>query len=114
MTDIPFRVEPSATPGEAPLGYELPRDGRVRLTVRLGERPTGGYRIAVTSVTRSGPRLNVRCESGAPDPGAIVTQVLTAPAQTVSIDEALVRGIRDAVLLDGSGTELAHITRISA
>lgn len=114
MTDIPFRIEAGVTPGEALLQYELPRDGRVRLTVRLGERPTGGYRIAVTSVTRSGPRLNVHCESHAPDTGAIVTQVLTSPAQTVSIDEALVRGIRDAVLLDGIGTELAHISRISA
>ena len=114
MTDIPFRVEPGATPGDAPLEYELPRDGRVRLTVRLGERPTGGYAIAVTRIVRTGARLTVTCESRAPDAGAIVTQVLTSPAQTVSIDEALVRGIRDAVLLDGSGTELAHISRISA
>ena len=113
MTDVPFRVEPSPTPGEAPLGYEPPIDGRVRLTVRLGDRPTGGYRIAVTSVTRSGPRLDVHCESDAPEAGAIVTQVLTSPAQTVSIAEELVRGVQDAVLLDGSGTELAHISHIS-
>ena len=114
MTDIPFRVETSATPGVAPLEYELPRHGRVRLTVRLGDRPTGGYRIAVTSVTRSGPRLDVHCQSDAPEAGAIVTQVLTSPAQTVSIAAELVRGVRDAVLLDASGTELAHISRISA
>ena len=114
MTDIPFRVEPGATPGDAPLEYELPRDGRVRLTVRLGERPTGGHAIAVTRIVRTGARLTVTCETRAPAAGAIVTQVLTSPAQTVSFDEALVRGIRDAVLLDGSGTELAHISRISA
>jgi len=114
MTDIPFRAEPTAAPGEAPLEYELPRDGRVRLTVRAGEQRTGGYGIAVTSITRTGPRLTVSCEMRAPAAGAIVTQVLTSPAQTVSVDEALVRGIRHAVLLDPSGAELARISRISA
>ena len=110
MTDIPFRVEPGATPGEAPLEYELPRDGRVRVTVRLGERPTGGHSIAVARITRRGPRLQIECVIGRPEPGAIVTQVLTSPAQTVSIDGALVRGIRDAVLLDQSGAQLARIS----
>jgi len=111
---IPFRVEPTATPGEAPLEYGLARDGRVRLTVRAGERRTGGYAIAVTKITRHGPRLEIECAIGEPAPGAIVTQVLTAPAQTVSVDEALVRGIRHAVLLDQSRAELARISRVSA
>lgn len=114
MSDISFRAEPTATPGEAPLEYELPRDGRVRLTVRAGERRTGGHAIAVTRITRHGPRLEIECAIGGPAPGAIVTQVLTSPAQTVSVDEAQVRGIRDAVLLDQSGAELARTNRISA
>ena len=114
MTDLPFRVEPTATPGDAPLGYEPPRDGRARLTVRAGQRPTGGHSISVMSVTRSGSRLTVRCAVRAPATGAIVTQVLTFPAQTVSIDESLIRGIRDAVLVDQTGAELAHVGRISA
>ncbi len=108
MTDIPFRVEPSATPGEAPLEYELPRDGRVRLTVRLGDRPTGGHAIAVTRIVRTGARLTVTCETRAPAAGAIVTQVLTSPAQTVSVDEGSVLGTRRAVLLDQTGAELAR------
>ena len=110
MTDIPFRVEATVTPGVAPLEYELADGDRVRLTARLGERPTGGYSIAVTRITRRGPRLQVECLIGRPEPGAIVTQVLTSPAQTVSIDGALVRGIRDAVLLDPSGAQLARIS----
>ena len=114
MTDVPFRVEPTATPGDAPLGYEPPRDGRARLTVRAGQRPTGGHSISVMSITRSGPRLTVRCAVRGPAPGAIVTQVLTFPAQTVSIDESLIRGIRDAVLVDQTGAELAHVSWISA
>lgn len=109
MTEIPFRVEPSPTPGDAPLGYEPPRHGRVRLTVRLGERPTGGHSIAVTRITREGPHLVITCRTHAPAPGAIVTQVLTSPAQTVSVDERLLRGIRGAVLLDPSGAERGRI-----
>ncbi len=114
MSEIPFRAEPTATPGEAPLEFELPRDGRVRLTVRAGERRTGGHSIAVTRITRHGPRLEIECAMGEPAPGAIVTQVLTAPARTVSVDEALLRGIRHAVLLDQSGAELARLGWISA
>ena len=110
MTDIPFRVEPVATPGDAPLGYERAHDGRVRLTVRAGERRTGGYRIAVAGLSRSGPVLTVRCEIHEPDGGAIVSQVLTFPAQTVSVDEDLVRGVGHAVLVDRSGAELARIS----
>ena len=109
MKDIPFRVEDAVTPGDAPLEYELPRGGRVRLTVRLGDRPTGGHAIAVTRVGRAGPVLTITCRTRAPAPGAIVTQVLTSPAQTVSIEEALVRGVRVAVLRDASGAELARI-----
>ena len=109
MTELAFRVEPTATPGDAPLGYELPRDGRVRLTVRLGARPTGGYAVEVTRVMRKGPVLTVVRRTREPLPGAMVTQALTSPAQTVSIEDALVRGIRTAVLVDERGAELARI-----
>lgn len=110
MTEIPFAVETEPTPGDAPLQYELPRDGRVRITVRAGERRTGGHAIEVTNVRREGTKLIVRCESSAPEAGAIVTQVLTAPAQTVSIDERAARGTRTAVLIDATGAELARIS----
>ena len=110
MSDIAFRGELGTAPGDAPLEYELPRGGRVRLTVRLGERRTGGYGIRVTRITRAGPTLTLRCEITAPRAGAIVTQALTYPAQTVSVDEGLVRGVRIAVLVDQSGAERARIT----
>jgi len=113
VIDIAFLIEPAAKPGDAPLEYESPRHGRVRLTVRAGERRTGGYRIEVTRISRigrSGPVLTVRCDIHDPAGGAIVTQALTSPAQTVSVDEALVRGVRHAVLVDRSGAELARIS----
>ncbi len=108
MTELRFRVEPSATPGEAP--FELvERDGRVYVTVRLGERRTGGYSVAVHRITRSGERLVVSRIARAPQADAIVAQVLTAPAQTVSLEEPSVRGIRLALLVDETGKELARI-----
>jgi hypothetical protein len=110
VSEIAFREEHGVGPGDAPLEYELPRDGRVRLTVRLGERRTGGHTIRVRRIVRDGPTLTLRCDITAPRDGAIVTQVITFPAQTVSVDEGLVRGIRVAVLVDQSGAELARIT----
>ena len=41
---------------------------------------------------------------------AILTQALTYPAQTVSVDDGLVRGIRAVVLVDQNDTERARIT----
>jgi len=110
MSEVTFREELGTPPGDAPLEYELPRAGRVRLTVRLGARPTGGYAIRVRRITRDGPTLTLRCEISEPREGAIVTQVLTYPAQTVSVDEGLVRGVRIAVLVDQRGAERARIT----
>jgi hypothetical protein len=110
VSDIAFRGELGTGPGDAPLEYELPRGGRVRLTVRLGQRPTGGYGIRVTRITRDGPTLTLRCETTEPKDGMIVTQALTYPAHAVSVDAGLVRGIRVVVLVDESGAERARIT----
>jgi PrcB C-terminal len=110
VSEIPFREELGTGPGDAPLEFELPRDGRVRLTVRLGERRTGGYGIRVRRINRVGPTLTVRCETTAPRDGAVGTQALTYPAQTVSVDDGLVRGIRVLVLVDERGSERARIT----
>ncbi|MEP7003106.1 MAG: protease complex subunit PrcB family protein [Chloroflexota bacterium] len=109
MTELSFQVEPWSPPGDATLEYES-RTGHVRITVRVGERRTGGYAIKVTRVTRTGPRLIVACEVRSPGSDAIVTQVLTSPTQTVSIAESGVRGVREAVLLDQTGAELARIS----
>jgi protease stability complex PrcB-like protein len=110
VSDVPFRVELGSGPGAAPLEYEPPRGGRVRLTVRLGEQRTGGHAIRITRIARDGPTLTLRCEIVAPREGAIVTQALTFPVQTVSVEEGLVRGVRVARLIDQTGRELARIT----
>ena len=43
-------------------------------------------------------------------PGGIVTQVLTAPAHVVSIAVADAVGIREAILFDDRGYEIARMT----
>jgi hypothetical protein len=63
----------------------------------------------VRRITRDGPTLTLRCEVTEPRDGAIVTQALTYPAQTVSVDDALVRGVRVVVLVDQDGAERARI-----
>jgi len=82
----------------------------VRLTVRAGERRTGGHSIRVARITRDGPTLTLRCEISTPRDGAMLTQALTYPAQTVSVDDGLVRGVRVVVLVDQSGEERVRIT----
>lgn len=110
MSEIPFTVEPSVAPGSEPLTYERLGDARARITARAEEQRTGGYAIEVTRIVRDGVRLLIHAQLHVPPRDAIVTQVLTRPAQTVSLDEGSVRGIREVVLLDASGAELARIT----
>lgn len=107
--DVAFRVEADATPGDGALAYEPPRAGRVRLTVRAGPRRTGGHSVEILRVTRENALLTITCAFRGPAVGAIVTQALTAPAQTVSVDERSVRGVHEAILVDERGAELARI-----
>ncbi|MDP9280845.1 MAG: protease complex subunit PrcB family protein [Chloroflexota bacterium] len=84
--------------------------GRVLVAVFQGQQSTGGYSVHITAIERSGDELVVRATFGVPGPGAIVTQVLTSPAHVVSIAAADATGVREAVLLDQSGAEIARTT----
>lgn len=110
MTEIPFRLEAGSPAGEARLEVAAPRDGRVWITLRAGEARTGGHALTVTGIARSGPRLVVQVRIVVPAADAIVTQVLTAPAQTVSVSAADVAGVLETVALDQHGTELARLS----
>lgn len=54
--------------------------------VLLGERPTGGYAVAVDEVLGASGRYVVRAVEDEPDPGAIVTQALTYPWVAVAVE----------------------------
>jgi len=84
--------------------------GRVMVAAFQGQQYTGGYSVHITAIERRGDQLVVRATFASPGPGAIVTQVLTAPAHIVSIAAADATGLREAVLLDESGTEVARVT----
>jgi hypothetical protein len=83
--------------------------GRVMVAAFQGQQYTGGYAIHITAIERRGDQLVVRATFTSPGPGAVVTQVLTAPAHVVSIGAADAAGLREAVLLDESGTQVARV-----
>ena len=85
-------------------------DSRVYIGVFAGSQNTGGYGIRVTRVDRSGETLTVRATFSSPAPGALTIQVLTSPAQLISIDRQSAAGAREVVLVDQSAAERARGT----
>lgn len=60
-------------------------ESRSVILVRQGQRPTGGYSIAVTGVSQAQDGLVVRVAEQAPPPDSMTTQVITSPYVLVSI-----------------------------
>ena len=83
-------------------------EGVVLVAVFQGQQPTGGFTIRVTGIERSGERLIVHVILTKPLDNAFVTQSLTSPLHVVSISASDASGLRDAVLLDETGAELAR------
>jgi len=83
--------------------------GRVMVAVFQGPQNTGGYSVHISAIERRGDQLVVHATFARPGPGAIVTQVLTAPAHVVSIATVDAIGLREAILVDDRGSEIARI-----
>jgi hypothetical protein len=83
--------------------------GRVLVAVFEGQQNTGGYSVQITEIERNGDQLVVHATFVVPGPGAMVTQVLTSPAHVVSIAAADAAGMREAILVDSTGIEVARI-----
>ena len=83
--------------------------GRVLVAAFQGEQSTGGYGIRITAIERLGDQLLVRATFTEPKPDSMVTQALTSPAHIVSIAAADATGLREAILVDGSGAQRARI-----
>lgn len=86
----------------------IPAD-RVLIGAFQGQQRTGGYAIRVTAIERRGDQLVVSATFTEPKPDAIVTQALTSPAHVVSIAAADATGLREAILVDGAGSQRARI-----
>ncbi|MGH2491871.1 MAG: protease complex subunit PrcB family protein [Candidatus Limnocylindria bacterium] len=78
------------------------------VAVFQGQQPTGGFGIRVTRIERDGDRLVVRAIFAKPLDNAFVTQALTSPVHIVSIDSSALSRVRQAVLLDDTGAEVAR------
>ena len=55
--------------------------------VFLGTRPSGGFSVEITGIERQGKELIVSWREKKPGADQMVTQVLTAPYQLVTIDK---------------------------
>jgi hypothetical protein len=84
--------------------------GRLYVGVFAGIQRTGGYSVKVDRIERTGDGIVVHATFSAPAPGALTIQVITSPAQLVSIDQQSASGVRTAVLVDQSGAERARTT----
>lgn len=84
--------------------------GRVFIAVFAGSQRTGGYTVRVQSVERTGDRLTVRARFTSPSPGALTIQVITSPAQLISIPAASATNVREVLLVDDTGVERARTT----
>jgi hypothetical protein len=83
---------------------------RLYIGVFAGERRTGGYAVRVDRIERTGERMNVTVTFTSPPKDALTIQVITTPAQLVSIERRTAAGVREAVLIDSAGTEMARAT----
>jgi hypothetical protein len=83
--------------------------GDVLIGVLMGERPTGGFSVAVDSIRREGDNVIVNATFARPASDAIVIQVLTSPFTVVSVPRAdLPRGTVRFSLRDVSGQEVSR------
>ena len=86
----------------------IPAD-RVLVAAFQGQQRTGGYGIRITAIERRGDQLVVSATFIEPKPDSIVTQALTSPAHVVSIGAADATGLREAILIDGTGAQRARV-----
>ena len=84
--------------------------GRVAVAAFQGQQTSGGFSIHIERIERTGDQLVVHATFSEPAPGSMNTMALTSPVHVVSIADADVAGLREAVLLDQTGTERARIS----
>ncbi len=105
-------VASSATALSKATGARVPDSGNgTYLAVYWGERPTGGYSLAVQSARLEGDRVMVRLVLEGPPRGAIVTQALTYPNAVAVVRDLDPRGM-DFSFTDQRGRELGWPVRL--
>jgi hypothetical protein len=84
--------------------------GRVAVAAFQGQQASGGFSIHIERIERSGDQLVVHASFSEPAPGSMNTMALTSPVHVVAIAAADATGLKEAVLLDGTGLERAKTT----
>jgi hypothetical protein len=86
-------LAPSASALSRAVGVNVPDSGEgTYLAVYWGEKPTGGYSLAVESARIEGDRVRVRIVLEKPPRGAILTQALTYPYAVAVVRDLDPRG----------------------
>jgi hypothetical protein len=89
-------------------GAKVP-DGSVAVAAFQGQQTSGGFSIHIERIERSGDQLLVHAKFSEPAPGSMNTMALTSPVHVVSIAAADAKDLKDAVLLDQTGSERARL-----
>ena len=58
----------------------------IGVIVFQGQRPTGGYRVAVTHVTHDNGTINIHANFEAPTPEMMLTNIVTSPYQVIMVE----------------------------
>lgn len=68
-------------------GYQLVQEnGKTYVIISAGQRPTGGYQVDLTSITKDkNGKWTIHASVKKPGPGTMVTQVLTYPSMVISL-----------------------------
>jgi hypothetical protein len=99
-------VAPSAEALSGELGAEIRGSGDgTYLVVHRGQRPTGGYSVAVAGARVEGDRVTVRLSLEDPPEDAMVTQSLTYPYE-ISVLRDLAPEGKTFSFADGEGKKL--------
>ncbi len=69
------------------LGQTREHEDKLYLLVTYGEKPTGGYAVEITGVTKTEDRVNVTAQFTEPGEDEVVTQALTYPYDLAVIED---------------------------
>jgi hypothetical protein len=104
-------LAPSAAALSQEIGATVPDSGGgTYLAAYWGEKPTGGYSLAVRSARLEGERVSVQLALKEPPPDAMVTQALTHP-YTVAVVRGLDLRGKGFSFVDRAGRELGWPVR---
>jgi PrcB C-terminal len=105
-------VAPSAATLSEAIGANIPDSGSgTYLAAYWGEKPTGGYSLAVESARLEGDRVTVRLALREPPRDAVVTQALTHPYAVAVVRDLDPKG-KQFSFTDQSGRELGWPVRL--